>query len=152
MFGRRFLGLALSLAMFFMSCGMAFAGDRPMDKRDLEGISPKRHRLLFSTIGGAAVGMGVGVLVGGSKAWVKGALVGGGGGSSWYLHNHPNAGGGYHDWALIGSHTALGAGLGWTLCGCNDGFGAGALIGGGGTAWWLSAHKDRGQTVGTNQP
>jgi hypothetical protein len=152
MFGRKLLGLALSLALLLCTSVTAFAGDRPMDKNDLQGISPKRHRLIFSTLGGMAVGMGVGALVGGSKAWVKGGLLGGGAGSAWYLHNHPNAGGAYHDFALIGSHTALGSGLGWTLCDCNDGFGAGALIGGGGTAWWLAAKRDRTQTVGSTQP
>lgn len=153
---RRFLGLVLSLSLLFLLVAPAFAGDdrpdRPMTKRDLEGISPKRHRFLFNTIGGAAIGMGVGALLGGGKGLTKGLLIGGGAGSSWYLHQHPRALDGAHDWALIGSHTALTGGLGWTVCNCDEGFWGGSLIGGGGTAWWLAGNHNRNRQVGNNQP
>jgi hypothetical protein len=128
----------------------ARAGERDVDVRDLKGISPKRHKHLFSVIGGAAVGAGIGLLLGSGNDVTKGLFIGGGGASAVYLHSHRTTGGAYRDWLFIGTHTALGTGLGWTICGCDDGAVAGALIGGGGSAIWRAMAPHRGITTMTS--
>ena len=157
MTGKKLWATLIGIAFCFVLLAPAYAQDRyrddhyrDPDKRDLHGISPKRHRLIFSTIGGAAVGMGVGALLAGGGGVGKGILLGGGLGSSWYLHEHPNAGGSWHDVDLIGAHTALAGGAGWTLCDCHTGLGVGSLLGGGGTAWWLADHPERRRTTAQN--
>lgn len=118
----------------------AFAADRDVDINDLKGISPHHFRYLFSVAGGAAVGAGVGALLGSGNDIVKGIMVGGGAASAAYLHTHKNAQlKGWRDWALIGSYTSLVSGSAWTLCGCKDGAVAGALIGGGAAAIWRAS-------------
>lgn len=134
--------IALCLGLLMLTSA-SFAQGRDVDKRDLKGISPKYHRYLFSTLGGAAIGAGFGALVGGSHEVGKFMLIGAGTGSGLYLHSHRNAGGAYRDWAYIGTYTALGSGIGWTICGCNDGFVAGALIGGGSAAVYRTMLPDR---------
>jgi hypothetical protein len=117
------------------------AADPQVTKNDLKGISPKKHRYVFSTVGGALVGMGIGKLLGGGNDVLKGMMIGGGGASALYLHSHPRAElAGWRNWGIIGSYTALGGGLGWTACGCNTGLVAGTLIGGGGSAWYTALH------------
>ena len=140
----KFWGLAICLGLLLMLVAPAFAGDRPVDKRDLKGISPHRHRYIFATMGGAAVGAGFGALIGGKGNFAKGLLIGGGGASALYLHSHRNTGGAYRDWLFIPTHTALGTGIGWTLCGCDNGALAGALIGGGGSAIWRAMAPQKG--------
>jgi len=143
MLHNRFWSVALCLALLLAVVSPAMAGDRPVDTRDLKGISPHRHHYIFSVIGGALVGAGVGELLGGGGDVVKGMLIGGGGLSAIYLHSHRGAASGWRDWAFIGSHTALGLGAGWTICGCDTGAVSGALIGAGGSAIWrsLAPHK-----------
>ncbi|HYY69761.1 MAG TPA: hypothetical protein VE734_08510 [Terriglobales bacterium] len=149
MFGnKRFLTLALCL-IFLVSAAPVFAGDRDVDVNDLKGISPHRHRYIFSVIGGGLVGGGLGALVGGAPNVEKGILLGSGGMSALYLHSHRSTGGANRDWLFIGSHTALGTGLGWTLCGCNKGALFGALAGGGGSAIWRSMAPNRGIRTAT---
>jgi hypothetical protein len=130
----------------------AFAADRPMDKQDLQGISPKRHRYFFTVLGGAAVGMGLGAVLGSGNDITKGLLIGSGGASAFYLHSHRNAAGRHRDWAYIFSHTALGTGIGWTACGCDDGALAGALIGGGSSAIWRASTPTRRPRTATTRP
>ena len=53
---KKLLALVLTVCMALVALP-AFAGDRPLDpKRDLSGISPKRHRYIFTVLGGAALG------------------------------------------------------------------------------------------------
>jgi hypothetical protein len=142
-----FTGIVLILAL----AAPALAADPQAKIDDLKGISPKRHRYIFSVLGGAAVGAGIGVLVGGGADVVKGLMVGGGGASAAYLHANRNENlNGWRDWALIGSYTSTASGVGWTLCGCDDGAIAGALIGGGaGAIWRASQRRPRTQTAST---
>ena len=152
MSGKRLSAALCSLLMLFMLAMPAFAEDPQTTTQDLKGISAKRHRFLFSTFGGAAVGAGIGVLLGGRTEALKGIMIGGGGASALYMHSHPHDNlGGWRNWAFIGSHTALGGGLGWTLCGCDDGLVAGSLIGGGASAWYHAAHAGgRSRTASTS--
>ncbi len=135
--GSKLLGLVLCFVFLLWFAAPVFAADPPMDaKRDLQGISPKRHRYIFTVLGGAAVGAGVGALVGSGNDITKGVLVGAGGASSIWLHSHHREGGALRPWEYFASHTALGAGIGWTICGCNDGLISGTLIGAGGDLLW----------------
>lgn len=145
---RRFWGVALSLCMLlFFFAPMAAAADGDVTARDLQGISPKRHRYLFSVAGGTAIGAAVGVILGGGNDITKGMLIGGGGASTAYLHANRNAAGPWRSWALLARHTALGTGIGWTACGCDDGLVAGALIGGGASAIWQASQPNRRSTT-----
>jgi hypothetical protein len=142
--GQKFWALVLCACFVFIATVPAMAADPQVTAKDLKGISPQRHRFWFATVGGAAIGAGIGVLVGSGGDIAKGIFVGGGAGSALYLHSHKRDNlSGYRNWAYIGSYTALGGGLGWTLCGCGDGFVAGALIGGGATTAWLVTHPQR---------
>jgi hypothetical protein len=153
MSGKRFWAALCSALMLFMLAMPAFAEDPQTTANDLKGISPKRYRYLFSTAGGAAVGAGIGILLGGSTEALKGIMIGGGGGSALYLHSHPRENlNGWRSWALIGSHATLGGGLGWTLCGCDDGLVAGTLIGGGASAWWHASHDGRKAKTASTSP
>ena len=136
--GRKVLGVLLSLVLLLMFTMPVFAADRDVDPQmDLHGVPRlSAHRWAFASAGGAAIGAALGALVGSGNDITKGILFGGGAASSLYLMSHRNAAAGWRDWAFIGSNTALGTGIGWTLCGCDDGAVAGALIGGGGTAFW----------------
>jgi hypothetical protein len=136
-------GVVLSLCMLLTMVVPALAADRSTSAKDLQGISPKRHRYWFSVLGGAAIGAGVGALVGSGNDVTKGILVGGGGASTAFLHTHRNYGGAWRSWMMLGGHTALGAGVGWTICGCDDGLVAGTLIAGGASAIWQASQPDR---------
>jgi hypothetical protein len=137
--GKKFLGAMLACALVLTFVVPAFAGERPVDVRDLKGISPHHHRYLFSVIGGTLLGGGIGALVGGGHGNIaKGMLIGGGGLSALYLHSHRSSAGAYRDWAFVASHTALGLGAGWTICGCGRGAAFGTLAGAGGSLIWRS--------------
>jgi hypothetical protein len=116
---------------------------RDVDQRDLNGISPHRFKYIATTLGGAALGAGLGYVLPGEKTPAKLALIGGGAASSWFLQSHRGSMGPFHDWAMIGSNTALGTGIGWLGCNCHDGLIGGALIGGGATAVWEALKNDR---------
>jgi hypothetical protein len=118
------------------------AQSRQPDKRDLRGINPHRYKYVFSVLGGAAAGAGLGYILPGEKTPLKLALIGGGGVSTWFLTTHRSTLGPFHDWAMIGSNTALGSGIGWLGCNCHDGLIGGALIGGGATAVWEALKND----------
>ena len=138
--GKKFWACVTSLLFLLAITMPAFAGEREVDVNDLKGISPHHFRYLFSVAGGAAIGAGVGALLGSGNDIVKGIMMGGGGASAAYLHTHRSAQlKGWRDWALIGSYTSLASGAGWTLCGCKDGAVAGALIGGGAAAIWRAS-------------
>jgi hypothetical protein len=148
--GRKYWALLLCLCFLFIAAMPAMAADPEITKDDLKGISPQRHKYLFSVLGGAAVGAGIGVLVGGGNDITKGLMVGGGGMSALYLHTHRHdTMNGWRNWAYIASYSAFGGGMGWTLCGCDDGLVAGTLIGGGATAGWLVTHPQRTSTTAT---
>jgi len=129
------LGLLLSMA--------AAAQTRDPDRRDLRGISPKHHKYIYTVLGGAAAGAGLGFILPGQKTPLKLMLMGGGAGSTWYLITHRDALGSYRDFAMIGGNTALGWGIGWLGCNCRDGAYAGMLLGGGLTAGWEALENDR---------
>ena len=118
------------------------AQSRPVDKRDLKGISAHRYKYIFSVAGGAAVGAGLGFVLPGEKTPLKLAMIGGGGASTWFLHTHKAELGAFHDWGMITSNTALGGGIGWLGCNCKDGLIGGTLIGGGATAVWEALKND----------
>jgi hypothetical protein len=133
----------------------AMAADPEVTKKDLKGISPQHHKYLFSVIGGAAIGAGIGFLVGSGTNVGKGIMVGGGGASALYLHSHRHDDlNGWRNWAYVASYSSFGGGMGWTLCGCNTGLVSGMLIGGGATGVWLADHPQRvPQTAGNpNNP
>lgn len=134
--------LVLCLGFLFPLMSSAQSRDRDVNKRDLQGISPQRHKYIFSLVGGAAVGAGLGYILPGEKTPLKLALIGGGGASTWFLHTHRATLGPFHDWAMIGSNTALGTGIGWLGCNCHDGLIGGALLGGGATAVWEALKND----------
>lgn len=151
--GKKIWALALSICLIWFLAVPAFAADPQVTTKDLKGISPQRYKYLFSVAAGAAIGAGVGVLVGSGNDITKGIMVGGGGMSALYLHTHRHDTlNGWRNWAYVGSYTVFGGGLGWTLCGCNDGLGAGMLIGGGATGVWLVSHPQRTTPTATNAP
>lgn len=121
----------------------ATAQARDPDSSDLHGISPKNHKYLFTVLGGAAAGAGLGFILPGEKTPLKLMLMGGGAGSTWYLHFHRNALGSFHDMAMVGGNTALGWGIGWLGCNCRSGAYAGSLLGGGLTAGYEALKNDR---------
>lgn len=121
----------------------AAAQTRDPDRRDLSGISPKKHKYIFTVLGGAAAGAGLGFVLPGEKTPLKLMLMGGGAGNAWYLYTHRNALGSFHDMAMIGGNTALGWGIGWLGCNCRDGAYAGTLLGAGLTAGYEALQNDR---------
>ncbi len=149
----RVWALFVCLALLWLFAAPAFAADPQVTAKDLKGISPQRHRYIFSVLGGAALGAGIGVLVGSGGDIGKGILVGGGAASAAYLHGNPRATvHGWREWVLIGSYTALGSGIGWTVCGCDDGAIAGALVGGGASAIWRASKRAPRPRTATTQP
>src|SRR3954454_2167484 len=142
--GKQFWALLLCFCFLVLATMPALAADPEITKNDLKGISPQRHCYLFSVAAGAAVGAGIGVLVGSGNDVTKGIMVGAGGMSALYLHSHRRDNlNGWRNWAYMASYSAFGGGLGWTLCGCDDGLVAGTLIGGGATTAWLGSHPQR---------
>ena len=145
--GKKPLTLLLALLVALIFTLPSYAADAPNLKQDLRRVNPRRYSYLFSVLGGAALGAGVGAMLGSGNALAKGALIGGGGVSELYLTSFPNFAQGYRSWGFLLSNTALGAGLGWTLCGCNNGLAAGSLIGGGGTAALEAWHAKQNTTT-----
>jgi hypothetical protein len=147
MHAKKLLTVLLALCVALLFAIPSFAADPPSAKQELKRITPRRYSYLFSVVGGAALGAGLGAVLGSGNDLAKGALIGGGAVSELYLTSFPDFAQGYRSWGFILSNTALGAGLGWTACGCNDGLGAGALIGGGGTAALEAWHAKQGTTT-----
>jgi hypothetical protein len=131
------------LCLGFLFPLLSHAQSRDIDKRDLRGISPQHHKYIFSVLGGAAVGAGLGYILPGEKTPLKLMMIGSGGASTWFLHTHKATLGPFRDWGMIASNTALGSGIGWLGCNCHDGLIGGALLGGGGTAVWEALKNDR---------
>ena len=127
-------GLLLMLAQPAMA--------RDPDKRDVHGVSPQHHKYIFSVLGGAALGAGMGFLLPGHKTPLKLMMIGSGGASTWFLYTHPRELGSFHSMGLIGSNAVLGSGMGWTVCNCRDGGWGGLLIGGGATGLWEALKND----------
>ncbi|HWR16753.1 MAG TPA: hypothetical protein VN577_18145 [Terriglobales bacterium] len=149
--GKKLWALLLCACFVFIAAMPAMAADPQVTADDLKGISPQRHRYIFSVLGGAAVGAGIGVLLSGGNDITKGLMVGAGGMSAFYMHTHRRDNlGGWRNFAQMASYSALGGGLGWTLCGCDDGLVAGTLIGGGATAAWLASHPRRTSRTASN--
>lgn len=146
---KKFWIFAILLGLLCLVTSSAIA--QTVTKKDLRGISPQRHKYIFSVLGGAAAGAGLGFVLGGGLKTGKLAMLGAGGMSTWYLHTHRDSLGDMHDWAMIGSNTVLGMGAGWTICDCNNGLIAGALLGGGGTAAWEALKHDRSARNAYNQ-
>ncbi len=144
----------LSISLISTMSLPALAADPQTTAKDLKGVSPKRFKYLFTVVGGAAVGAGVGAIVGGGNDITKGLLVGSGAASLAYMHsNRRDNLSGWKNWAYVASGTTLGSGLGWTVCGCNSGLGGGALVGLGASALWVAANPQRTTTTrsATNQ-
>lgn len=149
--GKKLWAVALCICLLVFVTLPAMAADPQVTAKDLKGISPKHYKYLFSVVGGAAIGAGVGALLGSGNDVTKGIMVGGGAASAYYLHTHRNDTlHGWRNWAYLGSYTSLSGGAGWTLCGCDDGLVAGSLIGGGATAIWLSNHPQGPATTASN--
>ena len=140
---RKFWVLVLCLGLIFPLMSAAQSRNRDVDRRDLNGISPQHFKYILSSLGGAAVGAGLGFILPGEKTPLKLALIGGGGASTWFLHSHRDTLGPLHDWGMVGSNTVLGTGIGWLGCNCHDGMVGGALLGGGATAVWEALKNDR---------
>ena len=62
--GKKLWALLLSACLLIFLAVPAMAADPEVTKKDLKGISPQHHKYLFSVIGGAAVGAGIGYLLG----------------------------------------------------------------------------------------
>ncbi len=149
--GKKLWALLLSACLLVFLAIPAMAADPEITKKDLKGISPQHHRYLFSVIGGAAAGAGVGYLLGHGVDMGKGLMIGAGGSSALYLHSHRHDDlNGWRNWAYVASYTTFGGGMGWTLCGCNTGLVSGMLIGGGATGVWLADHPQRVPATATN--
>lgn len=141
---KKLWALLLCVGLLVFLTVPAMAADPEVTKKDLKGISPQHHRYLFSVIGGAAAGAGVGYLLGHGVDMGKGIMIGGGGMSALYLHTHRHDDlNGWRNWAYVASYSTFGGGMGWTLCGCDTGLVSGLLIGGGATAAWLADHPQR---------
>lgn len=143
---RRMVGIILCV---FLLAIPGIAADRDPSAKDVKGV-PHKHRYVWSIVGGTAVGLGFGA-IGGTSGAFKGAFIGGGAASAFYLATHKETGGSSRPWYWIGTNAALGAGIGWTACNCGDGFGIGALIGGGGTAL-IEAFRPRHKTIAKASP
>jgi hypothetical protein len=141
MYSRKSWILVLCFGLLFPL--MSVAQSREVDKRDLQGISPQHFKYVFSVLGGAAAGAGLGYVLPGEKTPLKLMMIGGSGASTWFLHTHRATLGPYHDWGMIASNSALGGGIGWLGCNCHDGLIGGTLIGGGATAVWEALKNDR---------
>jgi hypothetical protein len=145
--------LAIVCCLSFLAA-TAFAGDQPVASADRDSSSransdnatagreatsadvvgiPKRHRYIWATIAGGALGAGIGALLppGSGKSAAKGALMGGGLASSLWLSSHKNDPMKYRPLAWIAGNAVLVGGAGWAICNCGKGFPIGALIGGG---------------------
>lgn len=149
---KKLLTLVLALCTVLVLAPASFAAGPPSAKQTLRKVTPRRYSYVFSVVGGAALGAGVGAILGGGASLGKGALIGAGGISDLYLTSFPNALGGFRSWAFLLSNTALGSGVGWTLCGCNNGLAAGALVGGGGTAALQAWHAQQDKTTASANP
>jgi hypothetical protein len=149
--GKKLWALVLCFCFLIAAAMPALAADPEVTKKDLKGINPRKYRYFLTTAGGAVIGMGVGVLVGGGNDVTKGLMVGGGAASAFYLHSHPRDPiYGWRNFAYVASYSSLGGGLGWTICACNDGLVSGLLIGGGGSAIFVAEHPQRtSRTAGT---
>jgi hypothetical protein len=112
--------------------GDSATAGRDATSADVKGI-PKRHRYVWATIAGGALGAGIGALLppGSGKSAAKGALMGGGLASSLWLSSHKNDPMKYRPLAWIVGNAVLVGGAGWAICNCGKGFPIGALIGGG---------------------
>jgi hypothetical protein len=148
---KKLLTLLVALCLTLLFTVPSHAADPPGAKQELKKITPRRYTYLFSVVGGAALGAGVGAILSSGTGLAKGALIGGGAVSELYLTSYPSFGDGYRSWGFILSNTALGAGLGWTACGCNNGLAAGALVGGGGTAALEAWHAKQDTTTANAQ-
>jgi hypothetical protein len=133
---------SICVGLLFTLSSTAVAQQRELTDKDVKGISPHHFKYIITTVGGAALGAGLGFMLGGGLKTGKLALIGGGAASTWFLYTHPATLGSFHDWAMVGSGTTLGMGLGWTICNCDNGLIAGTLLGGGGTAVWEALKHD----------
>jgi hypothetical protein len=126
---KTFASLVVLLLIVFMATPEIFAQDRR------RRLGP-RARAIMTAGAGAGIGAGVGALVGGRRGAGAGALLGGGGATTyWLLRNRRDRRrlGRYgQPIATIGAGTALGAGVG-ALVGGGRGAAIGAALGGGGT-------------------
>ncbi|HET9695307.1 MAG TPA: hypothetical protein VFP40_00490, partial [Terriglobales bacterium] len=86
--GQKLWAFVLCFCLLVIATTPALAADPEITKNDLKGISPQHHKYLFSVLGGAAVGAGIGVLLGSGNDITKGLMIGGGGMSALYLHSH----------------------------------------------------------------
>jgi hypothetical protein len=146
---KRIWTLLLALVTTVALCAPTFGMDF---KKTLKKMSPHKHPYIYTTIGGAAVGGGIGALVGGGGNFAKGLLLGGGGASAFYLHFHHEAGGDYRPWAYFATHTALGTGAGWTICGCGTGAVTGLLVGAGADLLWQTMKKPKKHPTASTNP
>ncbi len=151
--GRKFFSWGLALCLLIVFALPAMAADPQTRLQDLKGIRPARHRYLFSAIGGALLGGGIGAIIGSGNDITKGIMVGGGGLSALYLHSHRHDTlAGWRPWAYMASYTVFGGGVGWTVCGCHSGLGGGLLIGAGASAIKASWNPGHSTATATSEP
>jgi hypothetical protein len=142
--------LILCVGLFMMTAP-AFARDSG-NANDPHGWGPSSHPYIYSVLGGAAIGAGVGAAFGGAPNVWKGMLVGGGGASVAYVATHPRFGGKARSFYSIAGWTAVGGGVGWTLCGCNSGLGLGLASGFGASSIYIASHAHHPRTASAQQP
>lgn len=76
--------IATCIGMLFTLRPSVLAQD--ITDQDTNGTNRQTFKYIVSTVGGSALGAGLGFLLGGGLKTGKLALIGGGGASAWFLH------------------------------------------------------------------
>ena len=71
---RKLLTLVVALCVMLVFATPSFAGGPPNVKQDLRKVTPRRYSYMFSVLGGAALGAGVGAILSSGTGLAKIAL------------------------------------------------------------------------------